>query len=245
MNTPVSVVPIWFLHSGRLAPIASILVLMSPIPTMEKIKNDRSVGNLPLLPYSSMIVSSYLWCVYGVLKNEPNIWSSNGIGLLLGFYYFITFQKFSPKSSSTFPGSIRQHIQYVLVIMSVATILPLMKSMLSSIIDTTEAVGKVGVVLCVALFASPLSALKSVIETKSSRSIPLPFTIASIINCILWSIFGWFQMNDSNIYIPNILGLLCGLIQLGLKIYYADSKSRRAKLKTLDEENILRTDSAV
>lgn len=245
MNITISPVPTWIQYSGRLAPIASILVLMSPIPTIEKIKKERTVGNLPLLPYSSMIASTYLWCVYGVLKGEPNIWGTNVVGLLLGIYYFISFQKFSPKSSSTLPGSIKQHMQYIVVIITVATIIPLLRYLVSYFVDTTEVVGKAGVVLCVAMFASPLSALKSVVQTKSSRSIPLPFTIASVINCILWSVYGWFQINDSNVYIPNLLGLAFGLIQLGLKVCYAESKWRKAKLKTIDENNILLTDSAV
>jgi solute carrier family 50 (sugar transporter) len=240
-----SAVPIWVLYSGRLAPIASIFVLMSPIPTMATIKRDRSVGNLPLLPYSSMIASTYLWCVYGLLKNEPNIWGTNCIGLALGLYYFVTFQKFTPKSSTNLPGTVHQHMQFVLLIISVATLLPLLRSVLFNIIDTTEAVGKAGVFLCIAMFASPLSALKTVLETKSAKSIPLPFTISSIINCWLWSVFGWFQMNDPNVYFPNLLGLIFGLMQLALKVYYSDSKLRKAKLKSVDEENILRMDVAI
>ena len=51
---------------GVLAPFTSIAVCLAPIPTINKIVRDRSVGNLPLLPYSSMFVNGFVWVVYGM-----------------------------------------------------------------------------------------------------------------------------------------------------------------------------------
>ena len=45
---------------GLAAPIASIFVSLSPFPTVQKILKDKSVGDLPLLPYSSLVAN---WCV--------------------------------------------------------------------------------------------------------------------------------------------------------------------------------------
>jgi len=50
---------------GLIAPFSSIAVCLAPIPTVNKIASDRSVGNLPLLPYSSMFVNGFVWVVYG------------------------------------------------------------------------------------------------------------------------------------------------------------------------------------
>ena len=60
--------------------------LSSFTATIRKISAKKSVGSLPLLPYSSMVASAFTWGSYGILKGESNIWSSNGIGLLLGAY---------------------------------------------------------------------------------------------------------------------------------------------------------------
>lgn len=45
---------------GLAAPIASIFVSLSPFPTVQKILRDKSVGDLPVLPYSSLVAN---WCV--------------------------------------------------------------------------------------------------------------------------------------------------------------------------------------
>ena len=50
---------------GKAAPIVSSGVFLSPVPTVLNIMKDRSVGNLPLLPYSSMCVNAFMWMTYG------------------------------------------------------------------------------------------------------------------------------------------------------------------------------------
>lgn len=150
----------------------------------------------------------------GIFKSEPKVWSANGVGLVLGTYYFLEFIRFSPKRSSTLPGSVLQHFQGITCF--------LVLCMGLSYVGGATFVGYLGVTLCVAMFASPLAALKVVLETKSSKAIPLPFTIASVINCFLWSVVGIFDMDDYNIYVPNLLGLSFGLIQVALKFVYSN-----------------------
>ena len=74
--------------------------------------------------------------------------------------------------------------------------------------------------MCVAMFGSPLAALKTVVTQKSAESIPLPFTLASVVNCFLWSVVGILDMQDTNVYVPNLLGLMFGLCQVALKVVY-------------------------
>ena len=88
--------------------------------------------------------------------------------------------------------------------------------------DCPEAVGSAAVLLCMALFASPLSTLKTVVETKSAESIPFPFTVASLLACFCWSVTGFLELHDMNVIVPNFTGFLFGLAQLGLKLHYRD-----------------------
>ena len=86
----------------------------------------------------------------------------------------------------------------------------------------SEIIGKEGVFFCIILFASPLAALKHVIVSKSAASIPLPFTVACLFNCVAWSCVGIWLMEDFNIYFPNLMGLCCAIAQLVLKVVYGD-----------------------
>ena len=90
-------------------------------------------------------------------------------------------------------------------------------------------VGNVAVVFCLLMFASPLSALKTVLRTRSARSIPLPFTLATVLNCFLWSVAGLGEFRDFNIYFPNLLGLAFGLIQVALKIVFENGPTAKSE----------------
>mmetsp|Transcript_13139 Transcript_13139/g.20041 ORF Transcript_13139/g.20041 Transcript_13139/m.20041 type:complete len:234 (+) Transcript_13139:91-792(+) len=205
---------------GKLAPIMCIILYMAPIPTIYLVWKEKKVGDLPLVPYTSMICNTFVWVSYGLMREEPRVWIANGTGLVFGILYFIVFIYNSPAQSQTLPGTVNQHIQgascLILLCLGIAKFLgPAM-------------VGNLGIFLCVVMFASPLAALKVVLQTKSAKAIPLPFTIASVLNCLFWSISGLFDMNDYAIYAPNLLGLSFSLIQVLLKLVYRSERELRS-----------------
>ncbi|GKY98516.1 hypothetical protein MPSEU_000808700 [Mayamaea pseudoterrestris] len=201
------------------APLSSIILCLSPIPTMQQISKDKSVGTLPLLPYSSMLANAFVWTCYGVMKREPKIWIANGPGIFLGLFYMLKFIKHSPKSAPTLPGSVQQHFQVALSII-VATLLVA----LSPLKHKSEIVGRAAVAICIALFASPLASLKTVIDNKSAASIALPLSIAMTVNGFLWTSVGALRLNDYNVVIPSFLGFVSGLTQIFLKLMYGNGK---------------------
>lgn len=202
--------------AGNIAPIVSSGVYLAPVPTIRNVVQDRSVKSLPLLPYSSMTVNAFMWMTYGILKKDKNVIAPNAFGFFCALNYFFHFQKYSPKASPTLPGSLSQHKNSTLFMIAVTTLTALLLN------PTTAAniIGKTGVVFCVLLFSSPLAAMKTVCMTRNASSIPLPFTLTCILNCFLWTVYGYFDVNDFNIYFPNFLGLLSSLAQFALIMFY-------------------------
>ena len=179
---------------------------------------EKNVGSMPLLPYSSMIANCFLWMLYGLLKQEPKLWLSNGIGVALGILYFLRFTQYAPRKSPAFPGSVGQHIAAIASVLAASVGV----TALFPVNEAASIIGNLAVFFCVAMFGSPLASLKTVVQTKSAKSIPLPFTIGTVVNCVLWSVAGVFKMNDSKIYFPNFLGLSFGMVQVALKLIYGD-----------------------
>ena len=159
---------------------------------------------------------------------EPKIWSCNAIGVGLAAYYCVQFARNLPKhkslsvmdiSTPTLPGSVRQHTQGVAAVILGTLLLAIFKPFA----NTANLLGNIAVLFCIIMFASPLSVIKVVLETKSAKAIPLPFTLVSCVNCFMWSVFGFFEMRDINVYLPNLLGLTSGLVQVALKIIFGDN----------------------
>jgi len=66
------------------------------------------------------------------------------------------------------------------------------------------------------MFSGPLTTIKTVLKEKSTASLPFAFTMATIVNCVAWTGYGALVINDPLVYIPNSVGLMAGLVQLGL-----------------------------
>lgn len=218
-------VPAWVQFCSNTAPLAAIVVFMAPYPTLRQVQKDRSVGNLPLLPYSSMIANCVTWFLYGILTKQTKVWFTNLVGLFFGLFYFLKFIKYTQPKSTSLPGTVRQHLQGCLAIFagSAVWILACYLTVHRKDMWMPYAAGLIGntaVMFCLLMFASPLSALRTVLRKRSAKSIPLPFTLATILNCFLWSVAGLGEFKDFNIYFPNLLGLAFGLIQVGLKILF-------------------------
>lgn len=143
----------------------------------------------------------------------------------MGAYYIMLFVQHCGPNASHLPGTAIQHVQGAGAIILINLCLAV------SGMNASEIIGKEGVIICIILFASPLSTMKSVIATKSAESIPLPFTLACLINCTAWFVAGYWKMKDFNIYFPNVLGLVSAAGQVLLKCMYR-KKAREANVET-------------
>jgi len=61
----VNTYPAWVSLCAKMAPMASIALYLAPYPTMRGVMKDQSVGNLPLLPHTTMTSNAFLWMTYG------------------------------------------------------------------------------------------------------------------------------------------------------------------------------------
>lgn len=51
--------------AGTMAPLASVGLFLAPMPTIRHVMKEKTVGNLPLLPHTTMLSNAFLWVTYG------------------------------------------------------------------------------------------------------------------------------------------------------------------------------------
>ena len=220
-----------------LAPITTILVNLSHMPTVVQIFRNKSVGSLPLLPYTTMVCCCFIFFVYGVLTDLQSVWIPNIAGVALGLIYVTVFIRACDPEAKNLPGTANQHLFGMSALIGINMCLaaiaasgigidnePLERhwTLLAQSGVAIDIIGKEGVIMSIILFASPLAVIQQVIITKSAAAIPLPFTLASLISCTAWFVLGWWRANDFNIYFPNVLGFSCSVAQLVLKVIYGN-----------------------
>eukprot|EP00746_Dinoflagellata_sp_MGD_P044159 gnl/MRDRNA2_/MRDRNA2_207795_c0_seq1.p1 gnl/MRDRNA2_/MRDRNA2_207795_c0~~gnl/MRDRNA2_/MRDRNA2_207795_c0_seq1.p1 ORF type:complete len:299 (+),score=52.71 gnl/MRDRNA2_/MRDRNA2_207795_c0_seq1:79-897(+) len=196
--------------------ILAVLVFLSPIDAMTRILKEGDVGKLPLMPYSAMMLNGALWTTYGLLKNAPGVWAPNSIGFVCGVIFTTIYMKHCPTDANWLPGKALDHFKVIAVLITVA----LAAAALAQLDVAINIIGLMGQAICVIMFAGPLAAVKTIIAEKSTKSLPLAFTLLSFCNCFSWLIYGWFFMHDMYIYVPNGLGFALSIGQLGLFATY-------------------------
>lgn len=214
----VATTPAWLSFCGAMAPISSVILYMAPIPTVLAFSKKKKVGDLPLLPYTSMLSNAFVWVVYGIINSQPKLWTANSVGFVLSLYYFISFARFAPEGVGGLPGSLNQHIQGFVAI--AASTLYFVKA------NKKVPIGNLGVLINMAMYASPLAAVKIVLAAKSSEAIPLPLTVASLLSCIFWTVTGYLDMKDPYVYAPTVVGIVFGLMQVSLKLVFKEQQSK-------------------
>lgn len=187
-------------------PLAAQAVFFAPLEAMKTIKSSGTTGDMPLVPYASMMLNGVLWMTYGYMVAEPTIILPNITALLLGTYYVHVFNQYKPPSFNITPyfGAIGGG--------SVAI------AATAAMLEPTLAINVLGVAgnaICIAMFGGPLAAMKTVIEQKSTASLPFAMTVATFVNCSLWVSYG-VMISDPYIWFCNGLGLASSLVQFGL-----------------------------
>jgi len=192
--------------------VLSQAVFVAPLQAMTTIKKDGDTGMMPLLPYSSMAANGCIWCTYGYVISAPGVWLPNVPPIFLGAYYWYTFAQYCPDDANWLPGTKSMHLAGATA--AVGGALGIAATQDPETAKTLIGVG--GDLLVVSMFGGPLVAIKTILETKSTKALPFGFTCAATLNCSLWSVYGIFVLDDIYVWLPNILGLSSSFVQLGL-----------------------------
>lgn len=187
------------------------LVPLEVIPTIK----EEGVGKLPILPYLSIAINGTIWSTYGFLLSNISIWAPMSIPGILGYYYCYVYYKKCPADADWLPGTPTQTMIGAGLMLSTvfgcATLLPMELSV--------QILGILGNITCVCMFGGPLSAIREVIQTKSTKYLPFGYTCISFLNSGAWTLFG-ISLLDPYLAFPCVLGLFSSTVQLGLFARY-------------------------
>ena len=157
----------------------------------------------------------------------------------MGAYYMVVYVQHCGPNATKLPGTVSQHLKGAGAIILINLCLAA-----SDVTFAADIIGKEAVIFTIVLFVSPLVVLKHVVTTKSAGSIPLPFTLASIVRCIAWVVAGYWKMKDFNLYFPNMVGIVSAIVQLVLKCVYM-RRGNDAKIGIFDSSDIDVEDSKI
>ena len=82
-------------------------------------------------------------------------------------------------------------------------------------------VGSLGILVSIIMYAAPLSVLREVLQTKSSKALPGPQIFMGFLNSLCWFAVG-IRRQKMPVWVPNVIGMLLSLAQLVLILKFPD-----------------------
>lgn len=179
-----------------------------PLSSMIQSYRSRTMPSTTPYFYSLAFFNCISWIVYAHLRNDIYVFASNGLPLLLTWFYLFACITISGHDSGFLMVNMAQFS--VLAICSTFSRI-LWKE--NPIYDLATLWGTMGDVLDVLMLLSPLIDVYRIVRHDDvTRKISLPLCIMTIVNSILWGIYGVF-VSQVVLVVPNIITLASGMVQ--------------------------------
>ncbi|XP_016498169.1 bidirectional sugar transporter SWEET16-like [Nicotiana tabacum] len=207
---------------GIIGNVISILMFAAPIKTFKRIIKKKSTEDFKGIPYITTLLSTSLWTFYGLLKpGGLLVVTVNGTGAILHIVYVTLFLIYATKTLKI------QSIKLVAII-DIAFLGAVIAITLLAVHGNTRLtlVGLLAAGLNVVMYASPLSATRTVIKMKSVEYMPFFLSFFQFLNGGVWAAYA-VLVKDYYIGVPNGIGFLLGSAQLILYfIYYKSTPTK-------------------
>jgi solute carrier family 50 (sugar transporter) len=186
-----------------------------------KLSSETPAGSV--VPSLCLLLNSFVWATYAHSKgNHLTMLLPNLSGVVAGSYCI---------AAHHMRADILPTVEYSITAASIILILILFAwGMLSSI-------GLFGACLTVLLMGAPLFDLATVISTKSSDVMSFSTTVFTFLNTLSWTLYGWLDVKDAMVIVPNLIGLILACIQLAVFAIYSRKETQYTTL--LDEFEVL------
>ncbi|KAK4427635.1 Bidirectional sugar transporter SWEET17 [Sesamum alatum] len=215
---------------GVIGNIISVFMFLSPGTTFVRIVKNKSTQEFESFPYICTLLSSSLWTYYGLTKPGSFLVATvNGFGVAVEIIYVSLFLFFAPPSKRT---------GIMIGIMNVG-FLGAALSMTYLLLNGEVRIDAIGLMcagLNIIMYASPLSAMKRVVTTKSVEYMPFLLSFFFFLNGGVWTFYA-VLVRDFFLGVPNAIGFVLGTVQLVLyAIYINPNKASKHLAADLVEE---------
>lgn len=194
--------------------VSALYMCASPSSAVFRIHQHRTVGSASILPFATLWVCNHIWMLYGyVTDNLFPVFTTYAIGDALSVIFLAVYIRWATERKAVLKTCFIALLCNAVV--TAYVVLGMNGAFQHSQHTIKLVVGIAAVVSSLALYASPLAAIKVVLQTRSSASLPFAMILAGAINNLLWVVYG-FLVFDLFLIVPSSVNASLGLVQVAL-----------------------------
>ncbi|KAH0689987.1 hypothetical protein KY289_017345 [Solanum tuberosum] len=205
---------------GILGNLVSFMVFIAPVPTFYRIVKKKSSEGFHSLPYVVGLFSAMLWIYYAMVKtNVTLLITINSFGCIAETIYIAIYFTYATKKARM------KTLGLVLLLnFGVFGLILFLTQILCQGTKRTEVIGWICMAFSISVFVAPLSIMGRVIRTKSVEFMPFNLSLALTVSAVMWFLYG-LLLKDVYVAVPNIPGMILGVLQMILYGIYRNSNS--------------------
>ncbi|KAM6106443.1 sugar transporter SWEET1 [Pterocles gutturalis] len=162
----------------------------------------RSVENVQFLPFLTTDVNNLSWLGYGCLKRDWTLVIVNAVGAALQTLYILAFLYYSPAKTLALLAVLAAGYGYFTLLVGDARL-------------RLQQLGLFCSVFTVAMYLSPLADLVKIVQSRSTRCLSFPLTVATFLASSSWTLYG-LELRDPYITVPNVPGIVTSVVRFWL-----------------------------
>ncbi|KAL4555190.1 hypothetical protein LXL04_037801 [Taraxacum kok-saghyz] len=200
-------------------------LFVSPIPTFRRIIRNQSTEQFSGIPYIYALLNCLICAWYGcpfISSDNLLVTTVNSVGAVFQLSYIIIYITNTEKPKKFKMSALLVAVFGLFAVIAVGSML---------VIDLELRHLLIGFLSCftlISMFASPLSVMNVVIQTKSVEFMPFYLSLSTFLMSTSFLLYGVFNF-DPFIYVPNGIGTILGIAQLALYFYYHDKSKEESR----------------
>ena len=194
----------------------AIYFFISPVVPFCKLINEQmKINEIPGILLFCSFMNCILWADYGLLDDSFQVYFTNGIGGVITLIWITIYLIYLAK----------QTIGYALFLVILLMIAIGGISFVFYFLLGKKITGWAAMIFNVLMYAAPGEKIVKVFKTRQYNLIPIFSTIGGLFCSLCWLMFGVYK-GDTNLIIPNALGLFFAILQVIVYIiFYCKKKS--------------------
>ncbi|VDK66343.1 unnamed protein product [Onchocerca ochengi] len=183
-----------------------------------RIKSQGTTDGISSAPFHMGFLSGQLWLQYGLLRNDKTVVCVNSVAALLYLFYLFYYFLMAPYATKN--RCIRLIFLEVIFLMSTHYYIHYYGLPVEIV---RSRLGMCCVIFNILTVAAPLEALREVLRTRCTETMPLPLCCLTLLVTTEWLLYG-ILIDDIYIKVPNAIASVIAVAQLLPFFYFPRNK---------------------
>ena len=189
--------------------LAMFFYISPVVPIIKMMKKELEVKNVPGILLTCSFLNCILWGCYGWINSKLQVWVANYTGGAITLVWIVIYWVYFAECKLV------PSIIYNFILLNFIFEIGFFCFYFKKHVEVT---GYIAMAFNILMYAAPGEKMITVIQTKNKELLPIYSSITGLACSLCWFMYGCY-ISTMSMIIPNGIGILCAILQIGVWLY--------------------------